>query len=195
MAHYIDKDAVIAEIEKKLQDIIAYKENTSFIEHRVVLSTKIDMCKEILSLLDNIEVKEVEDNSLEKFKSLKHINKDLDKTLEYLGYAPNLYHFDGRWHVDWISCEDGDSIKCFTEDTPEEAIDKACNWFHSTFCSGLVKDDNNHKITIGTKIRSKTNPDVILSIISDDCHEDKFECSNGSVLSLKQIEEYYDIII
>ena len=53
---------------------------------------------------------------------------------------------------------------------------------------------NNHQITIGSKIRSKTNPDVILSIISDDCHEDEFECSNGSVLSLKQIEKYYDLI-
>ena len=54
---------------------------------------------------------------------------------------------------------------------------------------------NNTKITTGTKIRSKTNPDIILSIISNDCHEDEFECSNGSVLSLKQIEKYYDIII
>lgn len=54
---------------------------------------------------------------------------------------------------------------------------------------------NNPKITIGTKIRSKTNPNVILSIISNDCHGDEFECSNGSVLSLKQIEKYYDIII
>ena len=54
---------------------------------------------------------------------------------------------------------------------------------------------NNPQITIGTKIRSKTNPDVILSIISDDCHEDEFECSNGSVLSLKQIEKYYDIYV
>jgi len=59
----------------------------------------------------------------------------------------------------------------------------------------LENENNNHKITIGTKIRSKTNPDLILSIISDDCHEDEFECSNGSVLSLKQIEKYYDIII
>ena len=54
---------------------------------------------------------------------------------------------------------------------------------------------SNSQITIGSKIRSKTNPNVILSIISDDCHEDEFECSNGSVLSLKQIEKYYDIII
>ena len=53
---------------------------------------------------------------------------------------------------------------------------------------------NNPQITIGSKIRSKTNPDVILSIISDDCHEDELECSNGSVLSLKQIEKYYDLI-
>lgn len=53
---------------------------------------------------------------------------------------------------------------------------------------------NNPKIAIGTKIRLKTNPNVILNIISDDCHGDEFECSNGSVLSLKQIEKYYDII-
>ena len=58
----------------------------------------------------------------------------------------------------------------------------------------LENENNNTKIIAGTKIRLKTNPDVILSIISDDCHEDKFECSNGSVLSLKQIEKYYEII-
>ena len=32
--------------------------------------------------------------------------------------------------------EEGDSIKGFNADTPEEAIDKAYNWFHSTFCNG-----------------------------------------------------------
>lgn len=53
---------------------------------------------------------------------------------------------------------------------------------------------SNTKITIGTKIRLKTNPNIVLSIISNDCHEDKFECSNGSVLSLKQLEKSYDII-
>lgn len=53
---------------------------------------------------------------------------------------------------------------------------------------------NNYKITIGTKIRSKANPDEILCIISNDCHGDKFECADGNVLSLKQIEKYYDII-
>ena len=53
---------------------------------------------------------------------------------------------------------------------------------------------DNHRIAIGTIIRSKTNPDVILRIISDDCHGDEFECSNGSVLSFEQIEKHYDII-
>lgn len=54
---------------------------------------------------------------------------------------------------------------------------------------------NNSKIAIGTKIRLKSKPDVILNIISNDCHEDKFELSNGSVLSLEQIEKFYDVII
>lgn len=39
---------------------------------------------------------------------------------------------------------------------------------------------NNSQITIGAKIRLKANPDVILSIISNDCHENEFECSNGA---------------
>lgn len=61
-------------------------------------------------------------------------------------------------------------------------------------CKLMASHSNNQRITIGTKIRSKTKPYEIMSIISDDCHGDKFECSNGSVLSLKQIEKYYDVI-
>ena len=69
-------------------------------------------------------------------------------------------------------------------DSLEEESDRICN--HT---------QNNPQITVGTKISLKTNPNVILSIISDDCHGDEFECSNGSVLSLKQIEKYYDIYV
>ena len=58
----------------------------------------------------------------------------------------------------------------------------------------MMKQEDKELITIGTKIRSKANPDEILIIISDDCHGDKFECSDGNVLSLKQIEKYFDII-
>jgi len=77
----------------------------------------------------------VNNEALDKFKTLQHITGDMKSTVEDWGYAPNLYHFDGSWHVDWISCEEGDSIKGFDADTPEEAIDKAYNWFHSTFCN------------------------------------------------------------
>lgn len=78
----------------------------------------------------------VNNEALDKFKTLQHITGDMKTTVEDWEYTPNLYHFDGTWHVDWISCEDGDSIKGFTAQTPEEAIDKAYNWFHSTFCNG-----------------------------------------------------------
>lgn len=78
----------------------------------------------------------VHDEALDKFKSLQHITGDMKSTVEDWAYAPNLYHFDGTWHVDWISCENGDSIKGFTAQTPEEAIDKAYEWFHSRFCNG-----------------------------------------------------------
>ena len=74
--------------------------------------------------------------ALDKFKTLQHISGDLKHTLEDWGYTPNLYHFDGSWHVDWIHCDDGDSLKGFTAETAEEAIDKAYDWFHSTFCNG-----------------------------------------------------------
>lgn len=55
-------------------------------------------------------------------------------------------------------------------------------------------NESGSRIKVGCKIRSKTNPNEILTIISDDCHGDEFECANGDVLSLKQIEKYYDII-
>ena len=77
----------------------------------------------------------VNNQALDKFKTLQHITGDMKSTVEDWGYAPNLYHFDGSWHVDWISCEEGDSIYGFTAETPEDAIDKAYNWFHSTFCN------------------------------------------------------------
>ena len=109
------------------------------IEYAVISGgqTGIELARDI-RYKENVEVKTDKDNSLEKFKSLQHITNDPHQTLEDWGYAPNLYFFDGMWHVDWISCEEGDSIKCFTEDTAEEAINKAYNWFHSTFCNGYT---------------------------------------------------------
>lgn len=125
MKQYISKSALIAEIKRlsqKAKELYGYSQFNSAYDN-------------VLESIKTLEVKEVGDNPLDKFKSLQHITKDLHKTIEDWGYAPNLYHFDGSWHVDWISCEEGDSIKEFSGDTPEKAIDEAYNWFHSTFCN------------------------------------------------------------
>lgn len=126
----IDKDALVAEIEK-LVDKGKYHEEYDC-AYRDGNNGALYALK---GRLDTLEVKTDEENSLEKFKSLQHITKDLHQTLEDWGYAPNLYFFDGMWHVSWISCEEGDGIKDFEGNTPEDAIDKAYNWFHSTFCN------------------------------------------------------------
>lgn len=127
MEQYIKKSALVAEIERLIKSPILYKSEN--------VETRINVLKYLLSFINILEVKKVEEDSLEKFKSLQHITRDLKRTLQDWGYAPNLYFCDEMWHVSWISCEEGDSIKDFEGNTPEEAIDKACNWFHSTFCN------------------------------------------------------------
>lgn len=126
----IDRDKVVAEIRRR--------QKIHFNDYHINGNNSpadYGACNALTQILDFIGTLEVKDDSLEKFKSLQHISGDLHQTLEDWGYAPNLYYFDGSWHVDWISCEEGDSIKGFTEDTAEEAINKAYNWFHSTFCN------------------------------------------------------------
>ena len=56
----IDRNVIIAEIERKLQDLIVGKKDAVYAEERVISRAKIDMCKEILSFLNTIEVKEVD---------------------------------------------------------------------------------------------------------------------------------------
>lgn len=126
MTQYVDKSALVAEIE--------YLRKNQRLDDRHGQGV-LDGLHAIERFINTLEVKTDEDNSLEKFKSLQHISRDLHQTLEDWGYAPNLYFFDAIWHVSWISCEEGDSIKDFEGNTPEEAIDKAYNWFHSTFCN------------------------------------------------------------
>ena len=124
----IDKDALVAEIKRIENEL----------NHEIFTDECLGkrwFCSHIKSFLDNLEVKEDKDNSLENFKSLQHISGDLKQTLEDWGYAPNLYHFDGSWHVSWIHCSEGDALIDFSGSTPEDAIDKACDWFHSTFCN------------------------------------------------------------
>lgn len=127
MTQYINKENV----EEILRNLWKEDDGTNP-GHRICYNKAL---QEVQCALDAIEVKTDEDNSLEKFKSLLHINKDLNKTLHILGYIPNLYYLDGTCYVDWISCKECDTIKSFKGNTPEEAIDKAYNWFHSTFCN------------------------------------------------------------
>ena len=137
MTYLIDKSALVAEIQGYIsgyKDILS-KVDEKYLKYAEGIEAKIDILQHLLSFLDTLEVKTDEDNSLEKFKSLQPISGDLRQTLKVWGYAPNLYFFDGMWHVGWFSCEETDIIKDFEGNTPEEAIDKAYNWFHSTFCN------------------------------------------------------------
>lgn len=74
------------------------------------------------------------DSYLEKFKSLQHIAMDTMSTTCDYGFMPTLYYHDRMWHVDWMNDENG-SIKEFSGETPEEVIDMASEWFHSTYCN------------------------------------------------------------
>lgn len=63
MAHYIDKDALVTEIErriKKLQDL--FKENEEKLDsfQKTAVHLCIDECKVVLNILDTLEVKEVD---------------------------------------------------------------------------------------------------------------------------------------
>ena len=131
MTHLVDKDRIVAKIERRIEHNTEWKDACKTFAV-LAANQAIEEDKKILSIIDTLEVKE---DSLGKFKSLQHITRDLKRTLQDWGYAPNLYFCDEMWHVSWISCEEGDSIKDFEGNTPEEAIDKAYNWFHSTFCN------------------------------------------------------------
>lgn len=56
----IDKDALVAEIEKKLANILACKKDASTPEARIALNDMIRLIEEILSLINTLEVKEVD---------------------------------------------------------------------------------------------------------------------------------------
>jgi len=67
MTNLIDKDALVAEIEKKLADILACRKDASTPDERIVLTNMLRLCEEILSFLDTLEVKEV-DNELQEIE-------------------------------------------------------------------------------------------------------------------------------
>ena len=83
MKQYIDKDVLVAEIDEKLQDLIVCKKDAVYAEERVILRAKIGMCKEILSFLDTIKVKE-NDETAEAFARIIRANlTGIDKDVQY----------------------------------------------------------------------------------------------------------------
>ena len=136
MEQYISKSALVAEIESKFQKYWKMGEESDVKRdgYGMYWGGVLSCLIEVKALINTLKVKKDEENSLEKFKELPHINSDY-KIVNDWGYTPNLYHFDKSWHVTWIHCEEGDGLDDFEGKTPEEAIDKAYNWFHSTFCN------------------------------------------------------------
>ena len=76
MELYIKKSTLVAEIEKKLTDILTCKKDASTPEERIALTNMLRLCKEILSFINTLEVKEV----------------DLESEIERI----RKYHFDYR---------------------------------------------------------------------------------------------------
>lgn len=67
---------------------------------------------------------------IEMFMSLPHID-DKFQPIDDWGYIPNLYHFDGQWHVSWIHHDDGENLLSYSASTPEEAIRLAVEGYKS----------------------------------------------------------------
>jgi hypothetical protein len=184
MTQYINKSALVAEIEECYIECLK-KANTVTIGADY-WDGKADSYHNVLEILSTIETKEAASIWNDARKTIPEDSsnqiiciKEDDLAVATIG---KLVRGTKKWAYlnDLLNISDT-QVK---EADPVEEPD--CIYNHTP---------NNSQITIGTKIRLKTNPHVILSIISNDCHEDEFECSNGSVLSLKQIEKYYDIII
>ena len=162
--NYVDKATIVEHINQKIKTaeeqfstpdhivtatgrgvIMGYKDVISMLDDLyendtsdklISISNSIERLKKTLyETLDIVNGKHDNDSPLDKFKSLQHISGDMKQTLSDWGYAPNLYFFDGMWHVSWISCSEGDAIKDFSGNTPEDAIDLAYDWFHGTFCN------------------------------------------------------------
>ena len=82
MTHLIDKDALVTEILKKLADILACKKDASTPEERIALADMQNLCKDILSFLDTLEVKEIDlekELSYEDYTNFFKEHPDLDR--------------------------------------------------------------------------------------------------------------------
>ena len=82
MEQYIDKDAVVAKIENRIKELQnLHKESEEKLDsiQKTAILLCIDECKVILSLVDTLEVKEVD------------LNKEIDRELETRWRGEYLY--------------------------------------------------------------------------------------------------------
>ena len=120
----IDKDAIIAEIERRRRD---WRYGSS-----IEAKFKREECDDILSFIDSLEVKD--ENNLENlFQALPE--KIADEKSHQV-YELSIYHYDGQCVVDYVGEIDHDSLHSFSGNTLYEAIEKAWNWLRENAKGG-----------------------------------------------------------
>lgn len=91
MAHLIDKDALVAEIEKRIVHNTKWKDACKTFAV-LAANQAIEEDKKILSIIDSFEVKGVD---LEK--ETKEVQRDYKTIDEYEGYFATIYASDIEW--------------------------------------------------------------------------------------------------
>ena len=124
MAQYIDKSALVAEIEKMLQEEYPCDNPEQTTGYHCALY-------ELQDFLYTLEVKE---NDLENlFQALPE--KIADEKSHQV-YELSIYHYDGQCVVDYVGEIDHDSLYTFGGNTLYEAIEKAWNWLRKNSTGG-----------------------------------------------------------
>ena len=118
MKQYIDKDAVVAEMEKELNTTKKY--STEYV------NGKKYALKKILSFIDTLEVKEAEEEP---------VSNDLEREIKHYVYDP-YFDLNGvavKGATDYLTVEDvADIAKHFAQWQKEQLIEKACVFLKST---------------------------------------------------------------
>ena len=118
MAQYIDKSALVAEIERRINGLKDCHADT--IEG---YAGEISGLERLLSFINTLEVKEVDLENL--FQALPE--KIADEKSHQV-YELSIYHYDGQCVVDYVGEIDHDSLYTFSGNTLYEAIEKAMTY-------------------------------------------------------------------
>ena len=111
MTQYIDKSALVAEIEKRIKELQDFsKENKEILDSflKTAIHLCIDECKVVLNILNTLEVKKVEEkfecpnikikDAIEVSSRMKYIDEDLKPIADFImDYASWNLHKD-EWN-------------------------------------------------------------------------------------------------